>query len=313
MTSIAICICTYNRAAGLKATLRSLDAQKLTTLRPYEVTVIVVDNSADATAKAVCDAYAAHGRFAFRGVHQPAKGLVHARNACLAAAARESATHILFLDDDEAAAPGWAEALMARLAESGAAAAIGPVFPIFERAPPAWLPAHRFVNRVKAAGGFAEDGHSCNAAISMAVIRAAKLSFDMRFNETGGEDTDFFKALRASGHHIAWAEAAQVHEFVPAHRMSANWLFRRWYRTGIVEAQLAQGLAPSVGARLRNLARGLARLMAGGARTLYALIVHGWREPDRVVASCYTLCRGAGYASGALGMSYKEYALPSYR
>ncbi len=104
-----------------------------------------------------------------------------------------------------------------------------------------------------------------------------------------------------------------MHEFVPTHRMRANWLFRRWYRTGIVEAQLAQGAAPSLGGRVRNLARGLARLGAGSARSLYALIVHGWREPDRFIASFYTLCRGAGYVSGALGLSYREYSLPTYR
>jgi succinoglycan biosynthesis protein ExoM len=313
MTTIAICICTYNRPEGLRAALRSLDGQRLATLSEAQIVVIAVDNSEDGSAKAICDAYAQNGRFAFRYVHQPAKGLVHARNACLAAAAQEQATHILFLDDDEAAAPSWVEALLGRLVQSGAAAAIGPVFPVFERPPSAWLPVHRFVNRVKETGGFAEDGHSCNAAISMAAIRAGHLSFDMRFNETGGEDTMFFKALRARGDRIAWAEAAHVHEFVPAHRMRANWLFRRWYRTGIVEAQLAQGAAPSVGGRLGNFVRGLARLGAGGARSLHALIVHGWREPDRFIASFYTLCRGAGYVSGALGLSYREYSRPAYR
>jgi succinoglycan biosynthesis protein ExoM len=313
MPAIAICICTYNRPEGLKAALRSLDGQQLTTLNGDEIVVIVVDNSADGSAKPICDAYARTGRFAFRAVHQPAKGLVHARNACLAAAEREQAATILFLDDDEAAAPSWVEALLGRLTQSGAAAAIGPVFPVFERPPSTWLPVHRFVNRVADAGGFAEDGHSCNAAISMAAIRASHLSFDLRFNETGGEDTMFFKALRGRGERIAWAEAAHVHEFVPAHRMRANWLFRRWYRTGIVEAQLAQGAAPSVGGRLRNIGHGLARLTAGSIRGLHALIVHGWREPDRFIGSFYTLCRGAGYVSGALGLSYREYSLPSYR
>lgn len=313
MTPIAICICTYNRPEGLKAALRSLDGQQLTTLSEDQIVVIAVDNSEGGSAKAICDAYAENGRFAFRTVHQPAKGLANARNACLAAAEREQAAHILFLDDDEAAAPSWVEALLDRLTQSGAAAAIGPVFPVFERPPSAWLPVHRFVNRVADTGGFTEDGHSCNAAISMAAIRAGHLSFDLRFNETGGEDTMFFKALRAQGGRIAWAETAHVHEFVPAHRMRANWLFRRWYRTGIVEAQLAQGAAPSMRGRLRNLAHGLARLAAGSARSLHALIVHGWREPDRFIASFYTLCRGAGYVSGALGMSYREYSRPAYR
>ena len=313
MTPIAICICTYNRPEGLKTALRSLDGQQLTALSEDQIVVIVVDNSAAGSAKAICDLYAENGRFAFRYVHQPAKGLVHARNACLAAAEQEQASQILFLDDDEAAAPSWVEALLDRLTKSQAAAAIGPVFPVFERPPSSWLPAYRFVNRVEDTDGFAEDGHTCNAAISMAAIRAANLSFDLRFNETGGEDTMFFKALRARGNRIAWAETAHVLEFVPAHRMRANWLFRRWYRTGIVEAQLAQGATPSIGGRLRNLGRGLARLAAGSIRSLHALIVHGWREPDRFVASFYTLCRGAGYVSGALGMSYREYSLPSYR
>ncbi len=149
------------------------------------------------------------------------------------------------------------------------------------RAPPsAWLPVHRFVNRVKDADGFAEDGHTCNAAISMAAIRAGHLSFDLRFNETGGEDTMFFKALRGRGERIAWAEGAHVHEFVPTHRMRASWLFRRWYRTGIVEAQLAQGAAPRLADALaisRAALRGWVRAasaacmrcspMAGASRT----------------------------------------------
>ena len=145
MAPIAICICTYNRPEGLKTALRSLDGQQLTALSEDQIVVIVVDNSAAGSAKAICDLYAENGRFAFRYVHQPAKGLVHARIACLAAAEQEQAVNMLFLDDDEAAAPSWVEALLGRLTQSGAAAAIGPVFPVFERAPSAWLPVHRFV------------------------------------------------------------------------------------------------------------------------------------------------------------------------
>ena len=313
MAPIAICICTYNRPEGLKAALRSLDGQQLTTLQDDQIVVIAVDNSAAGSAKAICAAYAENGRFKFRYVHKPTKGLVHARNTCLDTAEQEQAAHLLFLDDDEAASPLWVEALFGRLTQSGAAAAIGPVFPVFEQPPSAAVPVHRFVNRVAHVSGFAEDGHTCNAAISMAAIRAANLVFDLRFNETGGEDTTFFKALRAAGGSIAWAEAAHVHEFVPAHRMTANWLFRRWYRTGIVEAQLAQGAEPSLAGRLRNLAHGFARIGAGSVRSLVAFIMHGWREPDRFVGSFYTLCRGVGYVSGALGVSYREYSRPNYR
>jgi succinoglycan biosynthesis protein ExoM len=313
MTAIAICICSYNRPEGLQRALRSIDGQVLSRIGEDDITVVVVDNSAEATGKPPCDAYLEAGRFAMRPVHEPRKGLVHARNRCLEAAAESGARYVAFLDDDEAADPLWLETLLARLAESGASAVVGPVFPLFERPPPAWLPVYRYVNRVAENAGFVLDGHTCNCLIDLAAAHAAGLAFDPRFNESGGEDTMYFQSLRAKGHAIAWAEDARVREFVPAHRMRPVWLFRRWYRTGIVEAQLLQGGSPSPMGRLANLARGIARLGAGGVRVGYNLIFHGWRSPDRLVASTYTACRGAGYVSGALGGSYGEYSRPDYR
>ncbi|WP_088347488.1 MULTISPECIES: glycosyltransferase family 2 protein [Rhodomicrobium] len=309
---LALCVCTYNRPTGLAALLASLDRQRLERLQDDHIVLVVVDNSAEGSAAELCRLYAGSGRFTLRAVHEPKKGLVHARNACLAAARADEATHIIFIDDDEAAEPLWLEALYGRLIESGAAAALGPVFPIFERTPPSWLPVHRYVNRVAERGGFAEDGFTCNAIIALSALGEGA-GFDPRFNETGGEDTMFFKSLLARGHRIAWAEDARVHEFVPERRMSRRWIFTRWYRTGNVEAHLAMSARPSAAGRLGSLAKGLARLGAGSARIAYALLAHGWRRPDRVTSSFYTACRGAGYVAAAFGGAYKEYARPAYR
>lgn len=309
---IAICVCTYNRPKGLAALLASLDRQRLSQLRDEQIVVVVVDNSAEASAVEVCHHYDARGRFDLRAVHEPKKGLVHARNASVATARAENASHVIFIDDDEAADPLWLEALAARLTESGAAAALGPVFPVFERAPPPWLPVHRYVNRVPASAGFAADGFTCNAIVAVTALGEGAV-FDARFNETGGEDTMFFKQLLARGHRIAWAEEARMHEFVPEARMRRRWLFRRWYRTGNVEAHLALASNPSAGSRLASLGKGLARLGGGGLRIAYALVAHGWRRPDRVTSSCYTACRGAGYVAAAFGTSYREYSQPGYR
>jgi glycosyltransferase involved in cell wall biosynthesis len=313
MDRLAICICTYNRPQGLATLLASLNAQRLSGLSDGQIAIVAVDNSADGTASEICAGYSRDGRFPLTAAHEERKGLVHARNACLAAAREADATHILFLDDDEAAPPGWLEALYGRLKASGASAAIGPVFPIFERPPPAWLPAHRYVNRVACRDGFADEGYTCNAIIDLSALSGAASQFDPRFNETGGEDTMIFKALRERGHRIAWAEEAHVYEFVPTHRMRRGWLFRRWYRTGNVEARLAQNGARTFAGRLAALMRGGARIGAGGLRVIHALLAYSWREPDRFVASFYTLCRGAGYIGAALGASYKEYSRPAYR
>src|SRR5262245_26578517 len=109
MDQLAICICTYNRPDGLAAVLRSLDAQRLERLTNEQIAIIVVDNSAENTARKTCEAYEQNSRFSFHAVHEPRKGLVFARNACLDAAHEIEASHILFLDDDEMATPLWIE------------------------------------------------------------------------------------------------------------------------------------------------------------------------------------------------------------
>ena len=78
---------------------------------------------------------------------------------------------------------------------------------------------------------------------ALSAIDANGLCFDDRFNVTGGEDTFFFKQLRERGLSIAWAEEAIVYSVIPRHRMTAAWLWRRWYRTGDIEAHLG-GISP---------------------------------------------------------------------
>lgn len=313
MERIAICICTYKRPAGLQAALASIGGQRLERLGDAQISVIVTDNSPDGASAGFCREHAKTSRFALTYVHQPLKGLVRARNACLDAARNAGATHAVFIDDDEIAPPGWLEALFARLAETGAVAAVGPVFPVFAATPSPWLPTECYVNRPRVVDAFAEDGHTCNAIVDLRAVTACDLRFDIRFNDTGGEDTAYFKALQCHGSRIAWAENADIYETVPLHRMTANWLFRRWFRTGNVETQFGTHPAASTAERLGNLGKGVIRIGAGCVRVAVAAVMYSWRDPARVIASFYTLCRGAGYITGALGASYKEYARRGYR
>jgi hypothetical protein len=190
---------------------------------------------------------------------------------------------------------------------TGAAAAIGPVVPIFERPPQGWLPLLAYSDRRRPSQGFVDDGYTCNTICASAAIEANGLRFDDRFNATGGEDTFFFKELREKGMNIAWAEQAIVYAVIPEHRMSARWLWRRWYRTGDIEAHLGRRRPSTLAGRLRNLAGGMARILVGSARIVGTVIFRAWRRPDAVVASFYTACRGAGLIASVLGHRYKEY------
>jgi glycosyltransferase involved in cell wall biosynthesis len=312
-SKLAVGICTYNRAPGLRAVLGALDLQRLNGLDDDRIEIVVADNSADGSAGPIVAEYGRQGRFRVRYLSERRKGLSFVRNAVLAEALEMGATWLAYIDDDEMPGAGWLEALLQGLRASSCAAAIGPVYPVFEVAPPAWLPTSAFVIRRAAEAGFAGDGYTCNCILSVAAIEAAGLRFDERFNETGGEDTYFFKELRERGGRIAWCEAAVVYETVPRHRMRSMWLWRRWFRTGGIEAYLQDGDARSIAGKATALARGGARIFAGAAKIGAGAVRAVLGERAAFVASFYTFCRGAGLIANAIGREHKEYAVRWYR
>jgi glycosyltransferase involved in cell wall biosynthesis len=237
---VAVCICTYNRPAGLAALLAALDRQRLGRLTDDNVEIIVVDNGIAGDAEAVWQSLARQLRFAIGFTHEPRKGLAYARNAALSAALKPGVTHIAFVDDDELPSPEWLASLVETLERRGTDAAIGPVLPVFETPPPFWLPVMAFGDLREHDQGLVDDGYTCNAIVSREAVDAMALSFDARFNDTGGEDTMFFKRMQEAGGRIAWAERAVVFAPIPKHRMRPQWLWRRWYRTGDIEASLGR-------------------------------------------------------------------------
>lgn len=310
---IAVCVCTYHRPAGLAALLAALDRQRLGRLPDDGVEIIVIDNSVAGDASTTWQGVGRTLRFPVTFKHEPRKGLAFARNAALGAALKPGITHIAFIDDDELPSPDWLASLVETLDRRGTDAAIGPVLPVFETPPPSWLPVMAFGDLRSHDQGLVDDGYTCNAIVSRSAIDAMSLSFDARFNDTGGEDTMFFKRLQEGGGRIAWAEAAVVFAPIPKHRMRPQWLWRRWYRTGDIEANLGRYDPASAMGRAHNLMRGLARVGAGTLRIAKAALWDSWRKPGAFVASFYTLCRGAGLIASVGGARYKEYAAPGYR
>ena len=313
MDRIAICVCTYNRPLGLRALLESISRQRFVELADDRIHIIVIDNSPDGATANGGKLVAGRGRFPVGVVHEPSKGLSVARNRALDEARRTGASHIAFIDDDELPHPGWLEALYAAMSAKGTAAAIGPVVPIFERPPHGRLPPPAYADRRRPTQGLVDDGYTCNTICALSTIEANGLRFDNRFNATGGEDTYFFKQLREKGLSIAWAEEAIVFSVIPTHRMTAMWLWRRWYRTGDIEAYLGRHLPSTLTGRLVNLTRGMGRIVVGGVRIVGTVVLKSWRRPDAVVASFYTACRGAGLVASVLGHRYKEYGRTRYR
>ena len=314
MIRLAICICTFRRPGSLALTLRSVACQRIVSLSPEDVKIIVIDNDPERSASEVCSGSGNVGPFALRYDHAPKRGLSNARNAALDAAAACGARFIAFIDDDQSADPAWLEGIYIRLKESGAEAVVGPVLPLFSKMPPAYLiEGGFFAKSLPRQGGFTEDAYTGNVLFDRASERMHDLRFDSRCNETGGEDTLFFKALLDRGGRIAWAERAVVWERFPQERANLCWLVRRWYRTGAVEAQLGAYEAWSWRGRARSFGMGIVRLAGGALLIAWAALLGGRSRRGAMIGRLYTFARGAGLLASAFGLSYREYASNRYR
>ncbi len=273
---VVVAICTYGRPTLLPGAVAAIDLQDIRGLRDAKIEICIVDNNPGGEGVTPAARRVQSSRFDMIYVHEPRKGLAFARNAAIEAARARAATHLAFIDDDERPDPAWLSRQMAALepARDDLVAAVGPVLPVFESHPPRWIPSEAFAALAPTAGGLAEAGYSGNCIIDLAVLERAGLAFDSRLNATGGEDTAFFGTLLRRGYKIAWAGDALVRELVPDHRMAVRWLFQRWYRTGAVEAAIAQLEQPVLQERLHSLGGHRIRLAAArpaGGQLLHTL------------------------------------------
>jgi succinoglycan biosynthesis protein ExoM len=312
MPRIVIGICTYRRPEGLS---RLLDTLQRLALRDADddVDIVVIDNSPDGSARELCDLKATTSRFRVRYFNEIRKGLSHARNAALSEARALGAKYLAFIDDDELAQKTWLQGLVDTIETSGAIIAAGPSYPIFAVPPGRWLPIEAYAYAPRERDGFVDDASSANMMIDMMRLDRLGVAFDLSFNDTGGEDTHLITKLRAAGEQVAWSSSSVVWDFIPLDRMRSAWLFRRWYRTGTTEGRLAGPKSRTLPGRARNAAKGVVRLGYGSLRIALGLVHAMTGKPQRLVASCYTFCRGAGYLASAFGYSFDEYANRRYR
>jgi asparagine synthase (glutamine-hydrolysing) len=232
----SVVVPTYRRPdllAGLLAALGSQAAAE----PPGSVEVIVVDNCHEASARRVCDAAALPG---LAYVHEPRAGVVHARNAGVAAA---RGTYVIFLDDDEMPGPGWLASWLAQAA-AGVEAAFGPVLPRYAAEPGA---SRRITDRM-----FSRDfALPTGADVTRQLVRlgtgnsmfrrarlAGRRTFDPSFNGTGGEDLHLIRRLVGEGVRLSWNREAAVGEVVTAERMTLGYLRQRRFNQAQLRCRL---------------------------------------------------------------------------
>ena len=234
---IAIIVPTLRRAEGLTRALRSLFVQ--TGVAGRVSSIVVVDNDPEGTAAPTVAGLTATSPWPLIHRHEPRPGVATARNAGLAAT---DAPLIAFLDDDEAASPGWLAALIAGLDATGADVVFGP---IRGRVPDdtGWTRDYleRFFGRAGPAGtGLIDRPWGCgNSLMRRATALPGPAPFDVAMDRSGGEDDALFSALSARGGRFGWAADAWVDEFAPPHRATLGYALPRAFAYGQGPSQTA--------------------------------------------------------------------------
>lgn len=254
MGDVAVIVPTLRRPESLERALRSLFAQ--TGVEGRLSGIVVADNDPTGSAAATVSSLQTASPRPLIYVHAPTPGVATARNAGLAAT---TAPLIAFLDDDEAASPGWLSALLRAQVETGADAVFGP---ITGRAPEAadWLRPYleRFFGREGPGRTMLIDSPwGCGNSLLVRETALPGLTpFDTRADQAGGEDDALFAALAQRGGRFGWAADAWVEEFAPAHRATLKYALARAF---------AYGQGPSQTAAAARNWPGVARWMLIGA------------------------------------------------
>ena len=278
----SILIPTFRRPEGLKRAVRSALAQK--GVESFEI--VVVDNSPDSSAAVTLADLAREARVPFRFKFEPQPGVAHARNAALAMADGDL---IAWLDDDQEASPCWLYSLIETRYATGAQSVFGPVYAHAPVGAKHGALAERLYSRLGSnQSGVTERSYGIGNSLQPRMMYDVR-EFDVRANETGGEDDALFAAWSRAGATYAWAADAIVIEFVETSRAKlAHGLKRAFaYGQGPCETAWKQRDYPALA---RHMGVGAAQAVAFGAGAGVAALTRS----RRATAMLDRAARGAG-------------------
>ena len=245
---ITVALCTHNHADRLPRTLADLG--KLTSpSRPWEI--VVVDNaSTDETPGLLADTSWWPPGVAVRIVREERLGLSNARNRALNEARGK---YLLFVDDDETPDPQWLAAYEHDMLTYAPDALGGRIDVLFEHGErPSWLQ-----DELLGFLGHLDHGEGCwlsdpatpfyggNFAVRNDIFSEigefdAELGRKGKIN-SGGEDTEFYRRLVASGFSVRWVPGAIINHRIRVDKLRRRYFLELHYRQGLAEGSRKRG------------------------------------------------------------------------
>ncbi|WP_027168382.1 glycosyltransferase [Mesorhizobium sp. WSM3224] len=298
---------TFKRPKQVLETLASLKVQR--TDRRFAV--IVMENEAEAREGASA------ALPLFESVEMPGMVIIaHERGNCSAYNAGWQTAmlqfpnfrHLLVIDDDEIAEPDWLERMCKAAETLGADIVGGPQVPVFADPAharwaehPVFAPPYRETGRVPALYS------SGNLLVGRNVLAAMGPPFlDLRFNFTGGGDSDFLSRSAQKGFVLGWCAEAKVNETVPARRIEADWIRARSLRNGVISTLVEKKKrAGTPFAGLKVLLKSLALLAASPLRGAIRLARTG-----SLTTGLYPVYVALGRVLAEFGYANEQYRQP---
>ena len=244
-----VLICTFNRASLLAETLESLAALRVSPGIKWDV--LIVDNRSTDNTGAVVRSLQPTYPVPLHYLYEDRQGKSYALNTGLNAT---RARFVLFTDDDVRVSPGWLEAAISPMIEDAAIDYTGgPVHPIWEVPPPAWLRGDRaglwgaiaILDYGPSSFVFEDQGRipvGANMAVRWTLLDAIG-HFDPQLGRRGSsllgqEQAEFFCRARDAGACGMYAPDMSVHHHVPRQRLTRRYFRRWWLWKGISRARL---------------------------------------------------------------------------
>ena len=245
--SASVLVCTYNRAGLLRATLDSL--RQLQTTRSWDI-ILVDNNSTDDTPRVVAE-FAASSPVPVRYLFEPRQGKSHALNAGLSQARGDV---VVFTDDDVQVAPQWLDRACEPLDRDPSLDYTGgPVRPLWEASPPAWLDQSRgdlwgtlAILDYGSAPFVFEERNRVPLGVNMAVRRSLVSRIGGFHPELGRkgrsllgqEQAEFFARARARGVRGQYVPDMTVWHHVAATRLTRHYFRKWWFWKGVSRARV---------------------------------------------------------------------------
>ena len=296
MIRLSLVIATYNRAASLLDTLKSVVRQSAP-VEQWEC-VVVNNNSSDNTEECFAEFVREYPDYNIRMVNEPSQGLSYARNRGIREGVGE---YIAIIDDDEHIAEDFIASYI-ELFDSvpDAVAAGGPIVAEYPAGRPRWMSCYteRPIANTMYFGeqvcefpkGRIPGGG--NMALRRSAIRRYGV-FDTSLGRVGnslvgGEESDLFERLQIAQAKYYYTPDAVMYHIIPPEKLTVDYFTRLSYNVGVSQLRRARFYRRVWRTRLKECGKWVVTILLA----LWCLVTFQWSKANHLLMMRYHITRG---------------------